>query len=50
MNSALKAWALLRPPAFFYEFTVDSKDHDRLANGFPELQKLVAAIHKEIAL
>jgi len=35
--------------SFYFEFTVDSKDHHRLANGFPELQKLVAAINKEIA-
>jgi len=34
---------------FYFEFTVDSKDYHRLANGFPELQKLAALIHKEIA-
>jgi len=34
--------------SFYFDFTVDRKDHYRLADGFPELQKLAALIHKEI--
>ncbi|KAK3371114.1 hypothetical protein B0T24DRAFT_627790 [Lasiosphaeria ovina] len=40
------------PPSgssFYFEFTVDRQDRHRLANGFPELQKLAAAINKKIA-
>ena len=31
-----------------FTFTVNREDHHRLADGFPELQKLAAAINKEI--
>ncbi|KAK3364765.1 hypothetical protein B0T24DRAFT_711993 [Lasiosphaeria ovina] len=34
---------------FYFEFTVDRQDGHRLANGFPELQKLAAAINKKMA-
>ena len=35
--------------SLYFEFTIDREDYHRLANGFPELQKLAAAINKKIA-
>ncbi|KAK0719425.1 hypothetical protein B0H67DRAFT_660956 [Lasiosphaeris hirsuta] len=35
--------------SLYFEFTVNRDDHHRLANGFIKLQKLAAAINKEIA-
>ena len=34
--------------SFYFEFTVDREDYHRLADGFPELQKLAALIYKDI--
>jgi hypothetical protein len=48
--AALHCYQVASPghSSFYFVFTVDRKDHHRLADGFPELQKLAAAIHKEI--
>jgi hypothetical protein len=35
-------------PGHYFEFTVAEQDHHRIANGFPELQKLANVLGHEI--
>ncbi|KAK5652621.1 hypothetical protein OQA88_10214 [Cercophora sp. LCS_1] len=47
--AALHCYQVAAPRSnLYFEFTVDRKDHHRLTNGFLELQKLAALIHKEV--